>query len=371
MQIRRVEASLLRVPVEIPILNKTHPRGVVFVEIETDAGITGYGMTGFSIHSAIQEFINTAAAPFLRGKDPILTERIWHEMFWTFNSRALTGVWSSAMSAIDVALWDIKGKALGQAVWRLLGGAKNPVPAYVTFGFPEYDRDQLVEAAKMWVGRGHDKLKMVVAVRGHTESGSRPADRPEEDAARVRAVREAVGDGVELMMDANYMFPFHHALRLAKLCEPYNLTWFEEPVHQNDALLLSSLRRQTTIPIAAGQNEGHRFRHRELLIHQAVDYLQPNVLNGGGYTECAKVAAMAQAFNIPIANGGAWPHHNMHLQAGMANGTRVEFHYLAWMIGEALFKDAPRPERGWVTLPETPGLGLDPKPEALKEFGGK
>jgi L-alanine-DL-glutamate epimerase-like enolase superfamily enzyme len=368
MQITRVEAYVLRIPIEIPVLNKTQPRSVIFVEVDTDRGITGYGMTGFSIQSAIAAFINQEAAGFLRGKDPILTERIWHEMFWTFNQRALTGVWSSAMSAIDVALWDIKGKALGQAVWRLLGGARHRVPAYVTFGFPEYDRDQLVEAARLWVSRGHDKLKMVVAVRGYTEGGSRPADGPEEDAARVRAVREAVGDGVELMIDANYMFPYHHALRLAKLCEPYNIYWFEEPVHQNDALLLSALRRQTTIPVAAGQNEGHRFRHRELLVHQAVDFLQPNVLNGGGYTECAKVAAMAQAFNIPIANGGAWPHHNMHLQAGMANGTRVEFHYLAWMIGEAIFRDPPRPEGGGVTLPETPGLGLEPKPEALREF---
>lgn len=370
MQIRRVEASVLKIPVEIPLLTKKHPRGLVFVEIETDQGITGYGMTGFSLHEAIQEFINVEAAPFLQGKDPLLTERIWDQMFWTFNQRALTGVWSSAMSALDVALWDIKGKALGQAVWRLLGGAQNPVPAYITFGFPEYTQEQLVEAAKMWVAQGHKRLKMVVAVQCYRNGGVKGPARegPEEDAARVRAVREAVGDQVELMIDANYLFPYHHALRLCKLCEPYNIFWFEEPVYQNDALLLAQLRQQTTIPIAAGQNEGHRFRHRELLIHQSVDFLQPNVLNGGGYTECAKVAGMAQAFNIPIANGGAWPHHNMHLQAGMANGTRVEFHYLAWKVGEAIFQNTPQPVQGWVTLPETPGLGLEPNFEAIKEF---
>lgn len=130
-------------------------------------------------------------------------------------------------------------------------------------------------------------------------------------------------------------------------------------MHRKDALPLSALRRQTTIPIATGQHEGYHFRHRELLVHQAVDFLQPNVLNGGGYTECTRVTALAQAFNIPIANGGAWPHHNMHRQAGMANGTRVEFHYLAWMLGEAIFKDPPRPEKGCVTLPEPPGVGAE------------
>ncbi len=369
MQIRRVEADHLTVPVEIPGLNKTIRRGLVFVEIETDQGITGYGLTSYALHSAIKEFINADLAPFLLGKDPLLTERIWDQMFWTFNQRALTGVWSSAMSAIDIALWDIKGKSLGQAVWRLLGGARNPVPAYITFGFPEYSQEQLVEAAKMWVGQGHDKLKMVVAVRSYREGSVKgPADGPEEDAARVQAVREAVGEGIELMIDANYLFPYHHALRLCKLCEPYNITWFEEPVHQNDALLLADLRRQTTIPIAAGQNEGHRFRHRELLVNRAVDFLQPNVVHGGGYTECAKVAGMAQAFNIPIANGGGWPHHNMHLQSGMANGTRVEFHYIMWKIGEMIFKDPPRPKDGWVTLPDTPGLGLEPNFDVLREF---
>ncbi|GIX49369.1 MAG: enolase [Candidatus Tectimicrobiota bacterium] len=369
MQIRRVTATTLRVPVAVPLLTKQLHPGVVLVTVDTDQGLTGYGLTSSPMLSAVAAFINTEAAPLLAGQDPLRTERLWTQLFWSFNQRAQTGVWSSAISAIDIALWDLKGKALGQPVWRLLGGAQNPVPAYVTFGLPEYDQDQLVEAARMWVSQGHRRLKMVVAVRGYQNGRVRgPADTPEVDAARVRAVREAVGDDVELMIDANYMFSYPHALRLCKLCEPYHLAWFEEPVAQNDALLLAQLRRQTTIPIAAGQNEGHRFRHRELLLHQAVDFLQPNVVHGGGYTECAKVAGMAQAFNVPIANGGGWPHHNMHLQAGLANGTRVEFHYVMWKVGELLFRDPPAPVEGWVTLPDTPGLGLDPRPEALQEY---
>ena len=317
------------------------------------------GLTGPIQRFAARELINREIAPLLIGKDPLATERHWYDLFYRLNPRAQTGAWSSAVSAVDIALWDIKGKHLGQPVWRLLGGYSATVPAYITFGLLEYSREQLVEAAKQFIAQGHDKLKMVVAING--------AQDPAEDAARVRAVREAVGDQVELMVDANYLFSFPVALDLAKRIEPYGIKWFEEPVYGNDARLLANLRRQTRIPISAGQNEGHKWRHRELLVHEAVDILQPNVVYVGGYTEGVKVAAMAQAYNIPIANGGGWPHHNMHLIAAVANGWRVEFHVPMWVTGEMIYRDPPKPSRGTVTLTEQPGLGLTPNEEALKE----
>ncbi len=362
MKIKRVEASYLtNIPITPPPLLKEPSRTTaLIVEVETDDGIIGYGITKDTLPWSIIEFIHREAAPFLIGKDPMLTERIGYELFREFNERVHTGVWSYATSAIDIALWDIKGKAFGLPVWRLLGGAQNPVPAYITFGLNTYNHEQLAEAAKYWVAQGQDKLKMVVGVTGNSQD-------PDEDAARVKTVREAIGPDVQLMMDANYKMSFHHALRLCKLCEPYNITWFEEPVYQNDARLLANLRRQTSIPISAGQNEGNRFRHLELLLHEAVDILQPNVISVG-FTEGAKVAAMAQAFNKPIANGGAWPLHNMHLQAGMSNGWRVEFHYIRWMMSKTVYKETPEPINGWVTVPETPGLGLDPKPGVIKEY---
>jgi len=266
------------------------------------------------------------------------------------------------VSAIDIALWDIKGKHYREPVWRLLGGAQNPVQAYVTFGLKQYEKDQLVEVAKQLVERGETRLKMVVAV---------DPENPKLDAERVRAVREAVGDQAELMIDANYLFSFNRALELCKLVEPYGITWFEEPVYQNDAKLLADLRRHTDIPLAAGQNEGHRFRHRELIVNHAVDIAQPNVCSVGGYTEAVKVAALAQAFNLPIANGGGWPHHNMHLQAAMANGWRVEFHFEMWGVGDKIYHEPAAPDHGWVTLPETPGLGLEPRADILKGYEEK
>jgi len=359
MKITDVKATLHKIPIEAPLLKEKIWTPIVFTTVETDQGVTGYGLTRAAQRHGAKEFINREAAPFLRGKNPLETERVWQQLYKQFNPRGQTGMWSSAVSAIDIALWDIKGKHYQEPVWRLLGGAQNPVPAYVTFGLRNYNVEQLAEVAKQFVAEGQDKLKMVVAVE---------PENPRTDAERVRAVREAVGEKIELMIDANYLFSFNRALELCKLVEPYHVTWFEEPVYQNDAHLLADLRRHTSIPIAAGQNEGHRFRHRELIVNHAVDIVQPNVCSVGGYTEAVKVAAMAQAFNLPIANGGGWPHHNMHLHAAMSNGWRVEFHLDMWKVGEVIYKNPPAPERGWVTIPEKPGLGLDPRWEALKEY---
>jgi L-alanine-DL-glutamate epimerase-like enolase superfamily enzyme len=181
-------------------------------------------------------------------------------------------------------------------------------------------------------------------------------------------VREALGEKADLMIDANYLFSMNRALELAKRVEPYNITWFEEPLYGNDARLLAQLRQRCAVPISAGQNEGSRFRHLELLEHGAVDILQPNVVYVGGYTEAMKVAAMAQAYNIPLTTGGGWPHHNMPFQGAVSNGWRVEFHYLHWKVGNTIYKNTPQPEKGFVTLTEEPGLGLEPQREVLEEY---
>ena len=360
MKIASIEATTHVIPITPPLLDRPIERPIVFTKVETDTGIVGYGLTGANQRFGVKELINREIAPLLLGENPLETERLFDKCRLELNPRDQTGAWSSAVSAIDIALWDIKGKHFGEPVWRLLGGAQNPVPAYITFGLLEYNAEQLVQVAKSFVEQGADKIKMVVAI----DNGQNPA----EDAARVTAVRDAVGDRVQLMMDANYLFSLNMASELCHRVEGCNLSWFEEPVFGNDARLLARLRERTSIPLAAGQNEGSLARHLELLSHGAVDILQPNVCYVGGFTQGQKVAAMAQAYNIPIANGGGWPHHNMHLQAGMSNGWRVEFHYLMWKVGEIIYKNPPGPDQGWVTLSEEPGLGLEPRWDALAEF---
>jgi len=361
VKITAIEATRHVVQNEVPLLERRLAWPCVLVRIDTDSGITGFGITGGGIQpGAVREIIRAEIAPLLIGEDPLAHERLWHRCFYRLNPRYQTGAYSHAISMVDIALWDIKGKHFGEPVWRLIGGSGASVPAYITFGLHEYDRDQLVEAARYWRGQGHDKLKLVVGA-------NRDAVDVAEDAARVRLVREAVGDDTELMLDANYKLPFHAALDLCKRIEPYRLSWFEEPVYGNDPLLLADLRRKTSVPIAAGQNEGSKWRHREFMLHQSVDFVQPNVCYVGGFTEALKVAAMAQAFNLPMANGGGWPHLNGHLMAGMDNGVRVEFHLLMWRATQCLFKNPVEPKAGMVTMPDLPGLGLEPDEDALKQ----
>jgi len=348
-----------RFSARVPLLAEPLSQRIVFCEVETDDGYVGCGMTGgqflpFAVVTALEkEFL-----PVVKDMDPRDTEAIHEKVWWQMNQRTMTGVISSALSCLDIACWDIHGKLVDRSVAQLLGGARDWAPTYCTFGFHEYDREQLVEAAQLQVGNGHSRLKMVVGV--HKQGW-------QEDAKRVRSVREAIGPDVELMMDANYKFNPVDARLLCRAVEDCNLVWFEEPLYQNDTRALADLRQHTRIPIAAGQNEGHRWRLRELIEHHAVDIVQPNCCYNGGYTETRKVAHMAQMFNMPIANGGGWPLFNMHTMAGLMNGWRVEFHLDMQLVGEQVFVNPPRPENNIVRIPAAAGLGLTPNHDALRD----
>lgn len=372
MKIVRVSATPLNVPVTIDILGLNRPTtlSVCLAEIETDTGLVGHGMTAITEEEIVACAIRDVAGPALIGADPLATEALWDKLYWLLSPRGQTGYASHAIAALDVALWDLKAKALGQPLWRLLGGARSRVPVYATFGFGFLSRDELAAAAKLWVARGFKRLKMTV---GQHALARRDEPRPidaviAEDVRRVAAVREAVGPDVKLYVDANCGLDLFHAAKLARDIEPYGITFFEEPLTQNDVPGMAELRRRTSIPLAAGQNEGLAFRFRDLLVNQAVDVLQPNVTISGGYSQVLKIAGMAQAFNVPIDNGGAWPFHNMHLHAGVANGGLVEYHYVAVLVLKAIYDGLPEPQDGWLDLPEAPGLGFAPNADRVREL---
>ena len=368
----QIKAIPLNVPVTLDAagIEKKTSLSVCLVEIRTDDGLTGHGFTAITEEEVIAAAVNEVVAPALREEDPLAHERIWERLYWLLSPRGQTGYASHAIAALDVALWDLKGKILGQPVWRLLGAARSKVPVYTTFGFGAYSRDELAAAAKWWAGRGHKRLKMVV---GHHGLQRRDEPRPlqeviAEDVRRVRAVREAVGGEVYLHVDANCSLDSFHATRLARSLEEFDICFFEEPVKENDIPSLLALKRDTRIPLAAGQNEGLAWRFRDLMVSRAVDLVQPNVVISGGFTQCVKIAGMASAFNVPIANGGAWAHHNMHLHGGLAHGGLVEYHYPAVKACEAIYGPLPSPVDGWLALSETPGLGIEPKADLVREL---
>lgn len=372
MKIAAVElVELQNIPVTPPLFKQPVRTGVRLVKVKTDDGLVGLSQLGGFMHSAGAAFIRQELAPFLIGKDPLETERLMHQMLWKFNTRAHSGIWNFAVSAIDVALWDIKGKFYNTPVWRLLGGAQKSVPAYITFGLRAYARDELAAAAKHWAANGQRRLKIQVGrsnIRGEMDPAGASAehreDNPAEDEARVKAVREAVGDDAELMVDANCLMKLDNAVRWCKRFEPYNLMWFEEPIVHNDPHLLAQLRKQTSIPIAAGQWENFA-KLADLVKQEAVDFVNIHVLSVGGFTMGMKAAGLAQAFNLPIGNGD---HFDFHLQAAVPNGWRAEIHVNNWLTANTVYKELPKLSDGWVTLTEKPGLGVELNEDTVKEF---
>jgi L-alanine-DL-glutamate epimerase-like enolase superfamily enzyme len=372
MRIARVAATPLNVPVTLDAagIQKRVSFSVCLVEVEAGEGVIGHGFTAITDGEVVAAAVNQVARAALIGEDALAHERLWEKLYWLLSPRGQTGYASHAIAAIDVALWDLKGKALGAPVWRLLGGARSKVPTYTTFGIGGYSRDELAEAARWWHARGHRRLKMVVGERA-LQRRDEPRLLEEviaEDARRVRAVRDAVGSEADLHVDANCSLDGFHAARLARALEELELSFFEEPVRDNDIGSLLQLKTQTRIPLAAGQNEGLAWRFRDLIASRAIDIVQPNVVIGGGFTQCLKIAGLAAAYNMPMANGGAWPHHNMHLHAGLAHGGLVEYHYPAVKACEAICGPLPAPVDGWLELPETPGLGFAPRAELVKEL---
>ena len=375
MKIADIELlELQNIPVTPPLFKQPVRTGVRLVKVKTDDGLVGISQFGGFMHSATAAFIQNDLLPFLKGKDPLENERLMHQMLWKFNTRAHAGVWNFAVSAIDVALWDIKGKFYKAPIWRLLGGAQKSIPAYITFGLRAYNREDLAGAAKHWVAAGQRRLKIQVGrlnIRGEMDPAGAGAehreDNPAEDEARIKAVRDAVGDDIELMADANCLMKLDAAVRWCKRFERYNLMWFEEPIVHNDPHLLAQLRKQTSIPIAAGQWENF-YKLADLVKQDSVDFLNIHVLSVGGFTMGMKAAGLAHAFNLPVGNGDQF---DLHLHAAVPNGWRAEIHVNNWLTANVVYKGLPELADNWVTLNERPGLGLELNEDAVKEFRAK
>jgi L-rhamnonate dehydratase len=375
LAIHDVRAYPAYIPVKLSIgpVEAETALSCVVVEVETADGLTGHGFTAITDEEVILSIVRDLVAPNLRGRNALQRERIFEQLYWMLTPRGQTGYASHAISAVDLALWDILGKVSGLPCWKLLGAAREEVPLYFTFGFGSFDRDQLAAAARHLVSEGVTRLKMVVghqALKRRNEGEDMRAILA-EDVERVRTVREAAGDAAEIYIDANCSLDPSSAQWLAGRIRDYDVSFFEEPLRDNDCQSMRAFRQQSGIRVAAGQNEGQLWRFEQLLAAEAVDVIQPNAVICGGFTAAAKVAALAEARNVELANGGAFPFHNMHLHAGLANGGLVEWHLISVEMCRALFNGLPDRDGAILKLPDAPGLGFATDPDALRDFAAR
>ena len=273
----------------------TDRRQTAITVITTDAGIEGYGEAFYfgGPSKIVADLIDSGLGPLVIGKDPFDTSVIWDGLYnWT-RDQGMKGITISAVSAVDIALWDIKGKALDLPVYRLLGGAyRNRARAYATGlyepqGVPSRV-DALVEEARGYRNDGFSGMKLKIGYGRET------------DLAYIKAVREAIGPEMALMVDANHAYNASEAVHLARAMEPFDIYWFEEPVPPEDIEGYLEVKKNSGIRIAGGECEYTRYGFREWINRRAVDILQPDLCAAGGFSEMIKIVAMASAANIPV-----------------------------------------------------------------------
>lgn len=341
--------------------------GWVLVEIETDKGLVGIGNAALS-PQITKQVIDQYLKPLLVGQDPWDIELLWQHMYRKTMAFGRKGIAMVAISAVDIALWDLLGKAAKQPTYRLLGGrtkAKIPVYASRLYATP---LDELEREAKKYKKEGYKAVKM--------RFGWGPIDGAEgmqKNVALLKTLRKVLGDGIDIMADAYMGWSLDYAKRMLPLLEPFNLRWLEEAIIPDDIHGYAELRRRTHIPIAGGEHEFTIYGFRELLEAKAVDYIQFDTNRVGGITQARKIAQMAEAYSIPVV-----PHagqmHNYHVSMANLNCPISEFfpkvdvevgNELFWYI----FDGEPIPKDGYIDLDEnTPGLGLTVNEESLKRF---
>jgi D-galactarolactone cycloisomerase len=357
MKITAVEATCLAIPMkplDPPSAWTGSTRKQIVVRVKTDAGLTGIGEAfAYGAPLAVCNVIEESLAPLIVGQDPSRIEYLMDVMQRGTMIYGRRGLAMFAISGVDIALWDLLGKARSAPVYELLGGATRPrLPVYASlmrYGSPK----DVAAACKSFVALGFGMLKL-----------------HQTDVASVKAAREAVGPTVELMLDVNCPWTPGEAIAMARAFEPYRLFWFEEPVWPpEDYAGLAEVVRATDTRIALGENESTLYGFREIVERHAGNILQPSITKVGGITEFRKISALAQAANLPIA-----PHSfyfgpglaaTLHMAATWGGTIPVEFptgeHETPFLTNPIRARD------GFVEVPSGPGLGIEINEEAIRK----
>ena len=341
--------------------------GWLIVEVFTDAGLVGIGNAALAPRIT-KQVIDLYLKPLLIGKDPFDYEFLWQHMYRQTMAFGRKGVAMVAISAVDIAIWDVMGKAAHQPVFKLLGGRTKPkIPVYASRLYSQ-PLDQLAQEAQSYKAQGYRAMKL--------RFGWGPLDGAagmQRNIELLRTVRETIGYETDLMADAYMGWTLDYARRMLPLIEPFQLRWLEEPVIPDDIQGYAALKALGRVPIAGGEHEHTIYGFRELLDARAVDYIQFDTNRVGGITQARKVQALAESFSVPVV-----PHagqmHNFHVVMSSLNSPMAEFfppvdveigNELFWYI----FDGEPNPVDGYIDLSEdVPGLGITIKEDALKQF---
>ena len=337
------------------------------VEVMTDDGLVGIGNAALA-PIVTKQVIDIHLKPLLLGANPWDTEFLWQHMYRKTMAFGRKGIGMAAISAVDIALWDLMGKSAKQPVYRLLGGrTKTRIPVYASRLYASPLDELAAEAAKYKV-EGYKAMKL--------RFGWGPVDGAagmQRNIELVRTVRDTVGNEIDVMADAYMGWTLDYAKRMLPLLEPFRLRWLEEPVIPDDVRGYAELKAYGRVPIAGGEHEFTSYGFRDMLETRAVDYIQFDTNRVGGISQARKVCALAESFSVPVV-----PHagqmHNYHVVMASLNSPMAEFfppvdvevgNELFWHI----FDGEPRPKDGFIDLDDQlPGLGLTINEESMKQF---
>lgn len=323
----------------------------VTLEVRTDQDLTGIGYAGFVPLALLKPLQQTleALAELVVGYDPFRVEAISAKLLEAGGMGAPAGLVTRAAAAIDVALWDLKGKAADQPLFRLLGGASNQVPAYASgFLWRDYDADMLAKTGEQLVAEGFRAMKF--------RMGAEKSDAIEIE--RMLALREAVGDEIGLMVDINQGWDVNRSIRVGREMENFELYWLEDPVQHQDYEGLRRIADALDTPVATGEYHYGLAPFAHMLERQCLDIAMVDLLRVGGITHWMKAAHLAEAFNRPVVSHLA-PEVLAHCVAAAPNGLTVE--HMPWAL--PLFKERLEMVDGEIVLSERPGLGLEFDPQ--------
>lgn len=362
MKITKIDTEIVALPADDPLadtVEKPGKRLFVTLTVETSDGVTGIAATTFGgpMTGALRKAVDELGALII-GDDPLRPEAVVRKLRTASGHAGPAGIFTLALSAIDIALWDIKGRAANLPLWKLLGGFRERVPTYASGALTrDLSMPRLEVAARKLIDKGFREMKTQLALPGDTN--------PFLEVERARTLRQIIGPEIKLMCDINQRWRPEQAMDIGKRIEDAGVGffWLEDATAPDDHRGLARIAAALTTPLASGEYVYGTASFRHMIEAHSIDIAMVDLLRVGGITQWLKVAAMAESFNLPVVSH-LLPEVHVHLIAAVPNGLTVE--YMPW--SSRLYEEVPQPIKGELVVPTTPGLGLKFSTEAIKHY---